>query len=186
MSKEEILEICKTCSNRKLNVHTGLVCSLTDKFGDFVDKCNDYKVDHAEFANQRERIKEIKLAEFGRKKTMKVFLGMIIISLIVILFSHMTFKPLNFKEIFKETFRLGLQIGIFYGIYNGKKWAKTVFTVLCVIGVLTGFIGMIYILKVSMIGLILIPLIWAYAYAIYFFNADEDFLNFFEYQKKYN
>lgn len=42
MTRQEHLKFCKLCSNRKLDLRQGLVCSLTDKIADFNGECEDF------------------------------------------------------------------------------------------------------------------------------------------------
>ena len=47
MTRDEHLLYCKTCTNRKLDLQQGLICSLTFSKADFQDTCNDYSEDTA-------------------------------------------------------------------------------------------------------------------------------------------
>lgn len=184
MTRVERLAFCKTCANRKLDIKVGLICSLTGKVADFEKDCPDYNKDEKVAKQEIEKKKEKEVAEKGRKKTLNVFYILIVLSISVIIFSHLTFKPVNIKEITKEIIRLGLEIGLYYAIFIGKSWARTLMTVLFIIGILISIISMISLLGKSQVGLILLILIFVYGFAVYFFNADKDFKTFFEYQKK--
>ncbi len=49
MTRSEHLEFCKICTQRKLDLKTGLLCSLTGKIADFEDSCiHFHKDEHAE------------------------------------------------------------------------------------------------------------------------------------------
>ena len=48
MTREQHLEYCKVCLNRKMNIKVGLVCSLTDEKADFIDTCKDFNLDAIE------------------------------------------------------------------------------------------------------------------------------------------
>lgn len=42
MTKENKLNYCKGCKNRKLNMEVGLVCSLTNSIGEFENSCEKF------------------------------------------------------------------------------------------------------------------------------------------------
>ena len=44
----ERLRVCKVCTNRKMDLKTGMVCGLTDAKPAFEETCPDYKEDAAE------------------------------------------------------------------------------------------------------------------------------------------
>lgn len=44
-TREEHLEYCKICLNRKMNYQKGLICSLTDEIADFEETCVNFKED---------------------------------------------------------------------------------------------------------------------------------------------
>ena len=184
MTREERLVFCKTCNNRKLDMKVGLICSLNGKMADFEGECPDYDEDEEIAKQENEKKKEKKIAEKGRKKTLNVFYILIGLSISVIVFSHLTFKPVNSKEIFKELLRFGLEIGLYYAIFIGKNWARVLMTILYIVGIVISIFSMIALLDKSPVGLILLILICVYGFAVYFFNADKDFKTFFEYQKK--
>lgn len=64
MTRENKLNICKGCAKRTINLQVGLVCSLTNKVGDFENSCPNF-VDKREeeikpaFSFQRQRKKAI-------------------------------------------------------------------------------------------------------------------------------
>jgi len=45
MTREQHLVFCKKCSNRKMDMQKGIICSLTEKQADFTEKCPDFKLD---------------------------------------------------------------------------------------------------------------------------------------------
>ena len=45
MTREEHLVFCKKCTNRKMNMQTGIVCSLTDRIADFEKECTSFQLD---------------------------------------------------------------------------------------------------------------------------------------------
>lgn len=48
MTREERLEYCKICKNRKMDLEKGLVCKLTGEYADFSDRCANHKYDEKE------------------------------------------------------------------------------------------------------------------------------------------
>ncbi len=42
MTREEHLKFCKTCLNRKTDMHKGLVCGLTNEIADFEGSCQSF------------------------------------------------------------------------------------------------------------------------------------------------
>jgi len=183
MTKEDRLRICKSCSNKQMDMNKGLICSLTDEVADFELICLDFTHDKKAARQEEEKIQEKARAEIGRKKTLTVLYIMIGFSLAVAIFSFLTFKPLNINEVVKEIVRLGLSIGMFYSVYIGKTWARTVLIVLLIIGILISFVGMLSLLRLGPVGLVMVPVIAIYGYIVWFLFADKDFLLFFEYQK---
>lgn len=51
MTREEQLDSCKICSNRKFTLNQGLVCKLTGKIADFEIKCQNLVIDETELKN---------------------------------------------------------------------------------------------------------------------------------------
>ena len=186
MTREERLKICKACTNRRLDMKIGLVCSLTGEMATFETDCPDFSRDVKEASLQNQKKIEKESAEKGRKKTMNVFYALLGLSISLMFFSHLTFKPVNGPEIIKEIIRLCLSIGLYYAIYIGKNWAKKLFTILCILGMLIGLISMFLLVRESPAALIMVVLVGIYGYAVHFFNYDRDFLAFFEYQKSNN
>lgn len=45
MTRQEHLQFCEKCLNRKFDVKQGLVCAITSKIADFEGSCNSYKLD---------------------------------------------------------------------------------------------------------------------------------------------
>lgn len=48
MTREERLESCRVCQNRKLDWNIGLVCKLTERVADFEGKCESFILDEEE------------------------------------------------------------------------------------------------------------------------------------------
>ncbi|MCC5916613.1 MAG: hypothetical protein JJU02_04725 [Cryomorphaceae bacterium] len=61
MNREEQLEFCKTCKNRKLDLKKGLLCGLTNQYADFENTCKDFHED----TKEAERHLNLKLASTG-------------------------------------------------------------------------------------------------------------------------
>lgn len=55
MTREEHLEFCRVCTNKKLNRKVGLVCSLTDQIADFEMECSNFKKDDLALQVEYER-----------------------------------------------------------------------------------------------------------------------------------
>ena len=102
MTREERLKFCKVCTNRKLDVKTGLICSLTGKFADFDETCPNFSQDEREKEKQKtdELLKQ--KAEVGKRKAINLFIVMMGISFLIMIFSYLTHKSLTSKEITKE------------------------------------------------------------------------------------
>ena len=45
MTRDAQLAFCKKCNNRKMDLQTGILCSLTDQKADFEGTCNDFQED---------------------------------------------------------------------------------------------------------------------------------------------
>lgn len=41
MNSEDHLKFCKKCTNRKMDLQQGLICSITNRLADFEDECPD-------------------------------------------------------------------------------------------------------------------------------------------------
>jgi len=48
MTREEHIEYCRICLNRKMDSRHGLICQLTGKIADFEDECKDFDRDKAQ------------------------------------------------------------------------------------------------------------------------------------------
>ena len=55
MTREEHLEFCLVCTNRKPDFKMGLVCSLTGEHARFEDSCKDYEEDKDEVVSHFEK-----------------------------------------------------------------------------------------------------------------------------------
>lgn len=53
MTREEQLQYCKSCTNRKHDINQGIICELTDQKAAFHDKCADYNTDESVEANEK-------------------------------------------------------------------------------------------------------------------------------------
>ena len=45
MNRTEQLAFCKRCTNRKMDLQQGIICSITDQKADFTDECADFNQD---------------------------------------------------------------------------------------------------------------------------------------------
>lgn len=46
MTREQQLQFCKKCTNRKLDMQVGLICSITGEKANFINECASFEVDH--------------------------------------------------------------------------------------------------------------------------------------------
>ena len=184
MTRQERLKICKTCKNRKRDMERGLICAITNDIAVFETKCNDFIID--EDVAKKEKIKELNRGDIekGKKKTVTIYFLLIGLSLFIAFVSHLTFKPLSENEIIKEVFRLGIEIGLLAAIYKGHNWAKVIITILFLLGIILGIVPMITLISKTYLGWFMVILLGIYGYALYFFNGDKDFLEFFKHQKE--
>lgn len=180
MTREERLKFCKVCTNRKFDVKTGLICSLTGKIADFDETCPNFSQDERE--NEKQTTDELlkQKAEVGKIKAIKLFIVMVGISFLFMIFPYLMHKSLTSKEII----RLVLTLGLYYAVYIGKNWAKKLLIVLLFIAILILLPSIIVLISTTLLGLLLLIPLFAYSYLIYFLIADKDFAAFFEYQKK--
>lgn len=183
MTREERLKSCKKCNHRKLDMEVGLICSLTGEKANFEESCNNFSLDKTieKLDKQKQINKEI--ADKGKLKTMIIFFVLIGLSIASMVFSHLTFRSFTIKEVTKELIRFCLEIGLYYAIFNGKKWARTLITILYAISILISFLAILSFGN-PIVTVTFMVLILAYGYAIYFFNGDKDFKIFFELQKQ--
>jgi antitoxin component YwqK of YwqJK toxin-antitoxin module len=56
MTRQEHLEFCKKCLNRKMDVNKGIICNITGDIADFEDSCENFKLD--ETVKEEVRIEE--------------------------------------------------------------------------------------------------------------------------------
>ncbi|MGJ3233491.1 toxin-antitoxin system YwqK family antitoxin [Marivirga sp.] len=47
MTREDQLQFCKKCINRKMDMQQGLICSLTNEKANFKDNCEDFQIDES-------------------------------------------------------------------------------------------------------------------------------------------
>lgn len=65
MTREEHLKFCSICKKRQMDIQRGVVCSLTNEYADFEEKCTDFEVD--EDAAVKELVKQQKLQKEVRR-----------------------------------------------------------------------------------------------------------------------
>lgn len=60
MTREERIEYCKICQNRRLDLKKGLVCKLTGEYADFNSYCENFTVDkmEMEYSDIKEKMKK--------------------------------------------------------------------------------------------------------------------------------
>ena len=63
MKREDHLKFCSICKKRQMDMQRGLVCSLTNEYATFEEKCTDFEADETaiekELTKQREYKKEL-------------------------------------------------------------------------------------------------------------------------------
>lgn len=120
MTKEERLQYCRICSNRKMDIKKGLICSLSGDFGNFENKCIDFTEDPIE----KSRKLELELAaagsnEVGDSKNAiknKQMGGLIfVVGLLITIITHLAAPALGFFIVAYGTI-----------IYGAKQYIKGV------------------------------------------------------------
>ncbi len=48
MTREDQLRLCEICTQRKMDLSRGLVCSLTNEYASFTDTCQEFEEDEKE------------------------------------------------------------------------------------------------------------------------------------------
>lgn len=71
MTREERLEFCKVCTNRKLDWNIGLVCKLTERVADFEGECESYVQDKEEVEYVAQRQQAVDESQIGDPKDFK-------------------------------------------------------------------------------------------------------------------
>lgn len=56
MTREQQLQYCRVCTNRKMDLQTGLICNLTGNAADFQEKCADFSLDKIALEKFKEKI----------------------------------------------------------------------------------------------------------------------------------
>jgi hypothetical protein len=75
MTRNERLEFCKVCTNRKLEMSKGLICSLTGDLADFEGECESFERDETKEQVKASIILEEKEAQKARGK-MEIIIGL--------------------------------------------------------------------------------------------------------------
>ena len=63
MTKEQQMQFCKVCTNRHFDPASGIVCKLTLKKPDFLDKCEKFIVDNETINALKRQIEQSKVRE---------------------------------------------------------------------------------------------------------------------------
>ncbi len=90
------------------------------------------------------------------------------------------------QELKTQLTRLVLSFGIMYLIYIGKHWAKMLFSVLLVVGIVISIIGVFTNSGGYISSIIFLLVAMVYAYTIYYMNANDDFDAFIRHQREYS
>lgn len=65
LTLEERLNYCKICTNRKMDMNTGVVCRLTDAKPTFEEQCADFNADQKQIDYYKQREQMVKDDENG-------------------------------------------------------------------------------------------------------------------------
>lgn len=60
MTREERLKFCSICKKRQMDMQRGLVCSLTNEYATFDEKCTDFEADETAIAKELTKQREYK------------------------------------------------------------------------------------------------------------------------------
>ena len=80
--------------------------------------------------------------------------------------------------------RLLLSVELMYLIYIGKHWAKILYSVLLILGIIMSIISIFFVSGSPGFTLVMILISIVYAYTVYFLNANNGFEEFVRYQRK--
>ncbi len=122
------------------------------------------------------------LERIGRKRTLLIFISIIIVSIHTIYFFHVIRPELEVKRLVQQIIRFLLTIGLLIVVYKGKRWAiitSLILFSLAILGALSGIFAM----DGHLINKIpLMVMVFVYAVAIYHFGFSESFKAFISYQ----
>jgi hypothetical protein len=180
----QVIKYCKCCKYRQSTIDSrDYVCSLTNKPPAFEETCSTYWEDPKLVKSQKVAEINQKAAVIGKKRFM-YFSGMLIgINILVIILGMLTFYNYQNLGHIKAIVRLVVELIMLFGIYNGNSITKHVFTALSALGVILSFSYTFAFIQVSWAGMIFIPLIVFYLYAIYLLNIDRYFYAYFKSQQ---
>ena len=126
MTRDEHLVYCKICLNRKIDIHKGLVCTLTNEIADFESTCPEFKEDAvkkeeiAAMPNYEEIENEEQL-DGGAKWFLWIFALSVVNTLISFFGGKISFIfGLGFTKLFDA---------IFFEIYGKLNWISLLISI---------------------------------------------------------
>ncbi len=126
MTRDEYLAYCKICLNRKIDIHKGLVCTLTNEIADFESTCPEFKEDAvkkeeiAAMPNYEEIENEEQL-DGGAKWFLWIFALSVVNTLISFFGGKISFIfGLGFTKLFDA---------IFFEIYGKLNWISLLISI---------------------------------------------------------
>lgn len=160
MTRNEQLEFCKKCTNRKFDPKQGLICSITEKQAEFEDSCENYELDaFVEKSNNQEGLEvegdgvyRVEKETIEKLKSHQDFYYAIFGGLIAALISGLIWAAITVSTQYQIGFMavgVGLLVGFsirFFGAGIDKKFGYlgAVLSLLgCVIGNLFSQVGLI-------------------------------------------
>jgi hypothetical protein len=164
----------------------GIHCGLTNERPAFEGTCNVYSPD-MEILNRNIRTEDnYKLAMLGKKKITNLFILLVASSIIIAIFSFLTFREFNTVNVLKIIIRTSLEVFLFYMIYVGKSWAKYLIIFLFSIAILLSVFTVIPLISLYPSISIVFILVAIYGFALYKLLADNEIEEFLKYQKENN
>lgn len=123
--------------------------------------------------------------ERGRNKTIKLFLSLLSLGLIMSLCHDVLFSQLDKYNVANVFFRILFEITLFIFLYRGKPWAKFTIIILMFFRVIFQLILIYQSNDIPTYDFVMRILITGiYSYVIYFLLADRDFIKFFADQQR--
>ncbi|WP_116790136.1 hypothetical protein [Flavobacterium psychrotrophum] len=115
----------------------------------------------------------------GRNITIRIFAGILLISIFTIVTYQLPLEFLDTKKLIQQIVRFGFTILIMYFVFQGKNWARVMLTILCTLAIFLGIISLFVLTWPAHIAILLMILI--YGMAVYHLNASVSFKAYFKY-----
>ena len=126
MTRDEYLAYCKICLNRKIDIHKGLVCTLTNEIADFESTCPEFKEDAVKKEEiaampDYEEIENEEQLDGGAKWFLWIFALSVVNTLISFFGGKISFIfGLGFTKLFDA---------IFFEIYGKLNWISLLISI---------------------------------------------------------